>query len=53
VRWVLAGYGPAALAVSGHLLLRMVSDRSPPTQSHVRTPLTRRWGRSCSSDPTQ
>jgi hypothetical protein len=27
VRWVLAGYGPAALAVSGHLLLRMVSRR--------------------------
>jgi hypothetical protein len=33
VRWVLAGYGPAALAVSGHLLLRMVSDRSPPRTS--------------------
>jgi hypothetical protein len=27
VRWVLAGYGPAALAVSGHLLFRMLGDR--------------------------
>jgi hypothetical protein len=27
VRWALAGYGPAALAVSGHLLMRMLSDR--------------------------
>jgi hypothetical protein len=27
VRWTLAGYGPAALAVSGHLLMRMLSDR--------------------------
>jgi hypothetical protein len=27
VPWVLAGYGPAALAVSGHLLFRMLSDR--------------------------
>jgi hypothetical protein len=27
VRWALAGYGPAALAVSGHLLLRMLGDR--------------------------
>jgi len=27
VRWTLAGYSPAALAVSGHLLMRMLSDR--------------------------
>ena len=27
VRWTLAGYGPAALAVSGHLLMRMLGDR--------------------------
>jgi hypothetical protein len=27
VRWALAGYSPAALAVSGHLLMRMLSDR--------------------------
>jgi Protein of unknown function (DUF2637) len=27
VRWALAGYGPAALAVSGHLLMRMLGDR--------------------------
>jgi hypothetical protein len=27
VRWALAGYGPAALAVSGHLLFRMLGDR--------------------------
>jgi hypothetical protein len=27
VRWALAGYGPAALAVSGHLLFRMLADR--------------------------
>jgi hypothetical protein len=27
VRWTLAGYGPAALAVSGHLLFRMLGDR--------------------------
>jgi Protein of unknown function (DUF2637) len=27
VRWSLAGYGPAALAVSGHLLFRMLGDR--------------------------
>jgi hypothetical protein len=26
VRWTLAGYSPAALAVSGHLLFRMLSD---------------------------
>jgi Protein of unknown function (DUF2637) len=27
VRWALAGYGPAALAVSGHLLFRMLGER--------------------------
>jgi hypothetical protein len=27
VQWVLAGYGPVALAVSAHLLLRMLEDR--------------------------
>jgi Protein of unknown function (DUF2637) len=27
VRWALAGYGPAALAVAGHLLFRMLGDR--------------------------
>lgn len=27
VRWVLAGYGPVALAVSGHLMLRMLDER--------------------------
>jgi Protein of unknown function (DUF2637) len=27
VRWALAGYRPAALAVSGHLLFRMLGDR--------------------------
>jgi Protein of unknown function (DUF2637) len=27
VRWTLAGYSPAALAVSGHLLFRMLGDR--------------------------
>jgi hypothetical protein len=31
VRWTLAGYGPAALAVSGHLLFRMLGDRRPPS----------------------
>jgi len=29
VRWTLAGYGPAALAVSGHLLFRMLGERYP------------------------
>jgi hypothetical protein len=27
IRWTLAGYSPAALAVSGHLLFRMLGDR--------------------------
>ena len=27
IRWALAGYSPAALAVSGHLLFRMLGDR--------------------------
>jgi hypothetical protein len=29
VRWTLAGYSPAALAVSGHLLFRMLGDHRP------------------------
>ena len=45
VRWVLAGYPPAALAVSGQLLFRMLADRhgapeSPPARTD--TPAARR-----------
>jgi hypothetical protein len=38
VRWVLAGYTPAALAVSGHLLFRMLGEQhrpaGPPVAAH-------------------
>jgi hypothetical protein len=29
VRWVMAGYAPLALGISGHLLLRMLGERRP------------------------
>ncbi len=31
VRWVMAGYAPVALAISGHLLLRMLDHRKDPS----------------------